>query len=66
MVDKDFQNTQVVVRIEDFKKYSKNLNLLPQAEQWSLFQWTLLHLFPSPFFLHHQFQQHYRKQNPEY
>ena len=65
MLGKIFRNTYVAVRIEGLKKYSTNFNPIPQAEQWSLFQWTLWHLFSSPLFLRHQFQLHYRHQIPE-
>ena len=66
MSEKDFQNTYVTVRIESLKKYSTNFNHIPQAEEWPLFQWRLLHLFSSPLLLDHQFQLHYRQQIPEY
>ena len=65
MLGKIFQNTYVAVRIEGLKKYSTNFNHIPQAEQWSLFQWTLWHLFSSPLLLDHQFQLHCRQQIPE-
>lgn len=65
MLQIDFQNSYVAVRIEGFKKYSTNFNHIPQSEQWSLFQWTLLHLLSSPLFLHLQFHLHYRQQIPE-